>query len=183
MPNLIILSGSDRPNSNAIRVSVFTKSLYKKLGIEPEIVNLADYPFHDVIGGSYDSKIPSVAAFNKKLIEADGIIFVIPEYNGSFPGVLKLAIDYLPFPDGFTHKPVAYIGEAAGAFGSLRAVEQFQLVMNYRNAFSYPERVFIQRISKNFSDDEGPTDPFTSKLLKDQCEGFLAFINSQKASS
>lgn len=113
-------------------------------------------------------------------MSADGLVFVVPEYNGSFPGILKLMLDYMPFPDALVHKPIAYIGEASGAFGALRAVEQLQLIMNYRNAFSYPERIFIQRISKSFTNEDGPTDPLTSKLLDEQCRGFVNFVVSQR---
>lgn len=176
MTSIIIISGTDRPNSNSIRVARFVKKKYDQLQVNAELFDLRDYPFHEIIDGSYDSKKPKVREINQKLMNADGLVFIVPEYNGSFPGVLKLMLDYMPFPDALVHKPIAYIGEASGAFGGLRAVEQLQLVMNYRNAFSYPERVFIQRISKNFNDEDGPTDPFTAKLLNEQCSGFVKWI-------
>lgn len=176
MSSIIIIAGTDRPNSNALRVSQFVQKKYESLGIQPKIVSLENYPFQAIIGGSYDSTLPEVVEFNKPILEADGLIFVVPEYNGSFPGVLKLMLDYMPFPQALIHKPIAYIGEASGAFGALRAIEQLQMIMNYRNALNYPERVFIQRISKDFNDEEGPTDPLTSKLLHEQCEGFLEFV-------
>lgn len=179
MQTIKIISGTDRPGSMALKVSNIVNEKYVKLGANAEIISLENYPFHDIIGGSYDSNIESVAAFNKPIIEADGLVIVVPEYNGSFPGALKFILDYMPFPDALLHKPIAYIGEASGAFGALRAVEQLQLVMNYRNAMNYPERVFIQRISKNFDNELGPTDPFTAKLLDEQCSGFLNFVSTQ----
>jgi len=178
MKKIIIISGSNRSKSNARRVSDYVQKKYTTQGIQAEVFDLKDYPFEDTIDGSYDSKKPKIKAFNEYLLGADGIVFVVPEYNGSFPGFLKVMIDYTPYPNGFENKPIAYIGEASGVFGSLRAVEQFQLVMNYRNALSYPVRVFIQRVSKNFSDEDGPTDPFISKLLDEQITGFSKFVNA-----
>ncbi|MDZ7716989.1 MAG: hypothetical protein U5J95_12320 [Balneolaceae bacterium] len=40
-------------------------------------------------------------------------------------------------------KPIAFVGEANGAFGGMRAVEQLQQVVGYRHAHVFPERVFI----------------------------------------
>lgn len=179
MTKILLLSGTDRPNSYALRLSRYVAKEYEKIGAQTEILSLEDYPFAAVLGGSYNSKLPEIQGFNNKLLHAQAIVFIVPEYNGSFPGVLKLMLDYLPFPDALKHKPVSYIGEASGAFGSLRAVEQLQLVLNYRNAFSFPDRVFIQRISKNFTDETGPTDVVTAILLQEQIRGFLAFVESR----
>jgi len=178
MPNILIISGTNRPNTHSARISEFVRKKYVAIGATASVLDLKDYPFEDAIDGSYDSGKPRIKAINEQLINADGLVFVVPEYNGSFPGVLKVMLDHTPYPSVLGHKPIAYIGEASGAFGSLRSVEQLQLVLNYMNALSYPERVFIQRVSKNWSDEEGPTDPFTAKLLDEQISGFVKFVNT-----
>lgn len=66
--------------------------------MDAEVISLADFPLEEVVGGRYGKKLPAVEAFRKPILEADGLVFVIPEYNGSFPGILKMFIDYLPFP-------------------------------------------------------------------------------------
>lgn len=180
MPTLKIISGTDRPNSQALKVSEYIKPKYEAQGNDVEIISLCDYPFKDVIGGSYDPEIESVKAFNKPILEADGLVFVIPEYNGSFPGVVKLFVDYLPFPKALYHKPIAYIGEAAGAFGALRAIEQLQLICNYRNALNFPDRVFIQRVGKNFNKDTGIDNEMAQELLEDQITKFSSFVAKMK---
>ena len=109
-------------------------------------------------------------------MKADGLVFVIPEYNGSFPGILKVFIDYLPFPEAFEKMPMAFIGEAAGAFGGLRSVEQFQMIANYRNALQFPERVFISRVTQEFDPEDGIEDDFKQKLLLSQVNNFIKFV-------
>ncbi len=178
MTNILIISGTNRPNTHASRIAEFVRKKYEAIGATATVLELKDYPFEDTLDGSYDSSKPRIKAINERLINAEGLVFVVPEYNGSFPGVLKVMIDHTPYPSVLGHKPIAYIGEASGAFGSLRSVEQLQLVLNYMNALSYPERVFIQRVSKNWSDEHGPTDPFTAKLLDDQISGFVKFVNT-----
>lgn len=177
MKKICILSGTDRPGSMALRVSRFLKPLYEKQGAQAEVVSLEDFPLEEAMGGNYGKSLPKIEAFRNKVIEADGIVMVIPEYNGSFPGILKLFIDYLPFPEAFNKKPIAYVGEAAGAFGAIRAVEQLQMVSSYRNAHNFPERIFLQRVNDIFDEDKGITDDFISDLVDSQIEGFVQFVS------
>ncbi len=176
--NLKVISSTDRPNSNALKVSNYVKTLYEQEGVNVEVISLEDFPLAEVAGGQYGKEIPKVKAFRDPIINADGLIFVIPEYNGSFPGILKMFIDYLPFPKAFEKMPMAFIGEADGAFGALRSVEQFQMIANYRNALQFPERVFIARVNKEFDEVSGIKDKFTQGLLESQVRNFIKFVEA-----
>ncbi|MAL18983.1 MAG: NADPH-dependent oxidoreductase [Balneola sp.] len=176
--DLKIISSTDRPNSNALKVSKYVQSLYKERGVEAGVISLADFPLKEVIGGPYGKDLPAVEKFRRPIVEADGLIFVIPEYNGSYPGILKLFVDYLPFPQAFEKMPMAFIGESAGAFGALRSVEQFQMVANYRNALQFPERVFIPRVTDEFDEESGLKDEFKQKLLLSQIDNFIKFVEA-----
>lgn len=176
MTRINILSATDRPDSNALKVSRYVQSLYEERGVQVKICSLHDFPIVDVAGGRYGSDIPSIDEFNDEVLNADGLIMVVPEYNGGFPGILKLWIDYLPFPESFKKVPIALIGEASGAFGALRPVEQLQMVLAYRNANVFPERVFIPRVGKEFDPESGLSDEFKQKLLLSQTDGFIRFI-------
>ena len=174
--NLKIISSTDRPNSWALKVSHYVSELYNTKDIEAQVISLEDFPLVDVIGGKYGKDIPSIKRFREPILTADALIFVIPEYNGGFPGILKMFIDYLPFPGAFERMPMAFVGEASGAFGALRSVEQFQMIVNYRNALQFPERVFIPRVSKEFDPETGLKDDFKQKLLNSQIENFIKFV-------
>ncbi|HAH51657.1 MAG TPA: NADPH-dependent oxidoreductase [Balneola sp.] len=174
--NLSIISSTDRPNSWSLKLSNYISRLYAERNVKAKVVSLEDFPLADVVGGKYGKEITSIKKFREPILEADGIIFVIPEYNGGFPGILKMFIDYLPFPGAFEKMPMAFVGEASGAFGALRPVEQFQMIANYRNALQFPERVFIPRVSKEFDPETGLVDDFKQKLLDSQVENFIKFV-------
>lgn len=178
--DLKIISSTDRPNSMSLSVSNYVAGLYQKEGINAEVISLEGFPTADVEGGKYGKSISSIEDFRRPILEADAIVWVIPEYNGSFPGILKLFIDYLPFPEAFVKTPMAFIGVASGAFGGLRAVEQFQMVANYRNAQLYPERVFIQRVNSAFDPEKGLTVPLQQDLLESKVTGFIEFVKNLK---
>ncbi len=178
--DLKIISSTDRPNSTSLAVSNYVKTLFEREGVNAEVISLEDFPTADVHGGKYWNDVPSVEAFRRPILEADAILWVIPEYNGSFPGILKLFIDYLPFPEAFVKTSMSFIGVATGAFGGLRAVEQFQMILNYRNAPQFPERVFIQRSKKTFDPETGINIPFQQELLENQVKGFIEYVNKSK---
>lgn len=171
-----ILSSTDRPGSNALKVSKYAGSILKKSS-EVEIFSLEDYPLKDVVGGKYGKEVESVQAFNDRFLSADGFLFVIPEYNGGFPGILKMFYDYLPFPKAFQRVPVSVLGEAAGAFGALRPVEQFVQLLSYRNAHIFPDSVYIQRVNDSFDPENGLKSERHQKLLLRQLNDFTVFVS------
>jgi NAD(P)H-dependent FMN reductase len=68
----------------------------------------------------------SVRLLKERIVAADGLMIVTPEYNNSIPGVLKNAIDWLSRPGSdiarvFGHRPVAILGASPGRFGTVMA--------------------------------------------------------------
>jgi NAD(P)H-dependent FMN reductase len=91
----------------------------------PDHVNVVIYegldnlPFYNEDIDTEDPPAP-VAALRAAAAAADAVLVVTPEYNGSIPGVLKNAIDWLSRPYGnsaLQGKPLAVIGAALGRHG------------------------------------------------------------------
>lgn len=180
MIQIHILSATDRPNSNALKVAEYANQFLSEKATT-KIFSLRDFPIRDVAGGKYNDRPESVQEFTSKFLDADGFVFVIPEYNGGFPGILKLFYDYLPFPKAFQKAPVCLIGEAAGAFGALRPVEHFSQLLIYRQAHIFPERMFIQRVNDSFDEEDGLTSEKMQKLWEKQLKGFPDFVEKINA--
>ena len=171
-----IISGTNRPNSNTRKVTARVEAIYKSLGVEFQLLDLADMPPEIFSPASYAEKPAAFKKFTDAILASDGVVIVTPEYNGGIPGVLKYFIDMLPFPDSFEHRPVCFVGLAMGIWGALRPVEQLQAIFGYHNAFIFPERVFMPGIGKlldangHFISDEIP------KRLEKQAAGFVEFV-------
>jgi NAD(P)H-dependent FMN reductase len=82
----------------------------------------------------------------------------------------------LKFPESFERRPVCFTGLGAGVWGALRPVEQLQAIFGYRNAYLFPERVFLPRINDLLGEAGRLKDPELLERLKSQAEGFVDFV-------
>ncbi len=185
--NILIISGTNREGSMSLKMSKKVLKGYLSAGADAKILDLRDLPEDIFRPGSYGKNRPeSFKPFQKLVLEADGIVFVIPEYNGSYPGVLKYFIDLWEYPASFENRCVAYIGIAAGIWGGLRSVEHLQGVMGYRNAFQFNERVFVNKLYQRWDWEGGPLKKIDEKeydineLLESQTRNFIDFCKSNK---
>ena len=142
---------------------------------EAELLDLGELPAEAFRPASYANKPDGFARFQEAVDRCQGMITVIPEYNGSFPGSLKYFIDLLRFPDSFKGLPCAFVGIAAGMWGGLRAVEQMQMVFQYRQARQFNKRVFIPHINAALGEDDRLTPELTERMQA-MLDGFTQFV-------
>lgn len=170
-----IIAGTDRVDSNTFKLSKFIQGIYKNLGEDVEVIDLVEVKDHLHCGPHYGAENTGLKPYIDKILQSEGLIVVCPEYNGSMPGILKYFIDHLKFPESFEYRPVCFIGLSAGMFGGLRPVEHLQQIFGYRNAYVFPERVFIM-MSHNVIDKVGQvTDDKIKALLEKQASNFRKF--------
>ena len=173
---VLLVSGTNRPGSYCLRVARRIEGFYREAGVPVSLFSLLDLPPSIFDPASYAAKPPEVLAVQRRVLDAAALHLVVPEYNGGFPGVLKVFIDHLKFPDSFEHKPVALTGESNGAWGALRPVEQLQQIFSYRNAHLFPTRVFIPRVQTAVADDGTIASEELDARLRHQAVNFAAFV-------
>ncbi|HUR47653.1 MAG TPA: NADPH-dependent FMN reductase [Candidatus Saccharimonadales bacterium] len=177
---LTLLVGTNRPGSNTRKVANQIGAIYHQLGVPVKVIDLALLPPEIFSPLSYGEKPESFRAFSDAILNSTGLIIVTPEYNGSMPGVLKYFIDMLKFPESFQHRPVCFVGLAAGMWGALRPIEQLQQIFSYRNALIFPEKVFLPGINALLNPQGLLTDPEILERLQAQAEGFVSFVERVK---
>jgi NAD(P)H-dependent FMN reductase len=173
---ITLIAGTNRPGSNTRKVVALIEAIYADLRIPVRVLDLADLPAEVFAPGAYASKPEAFRSFSEAVLESSGLHVVTPEYNGSMPGVLKYFIDLLKSPESFQHRPVCFVGLAAGAWGGLRPVEQLQQVFSYRNAFVLPERVFLPGVGDQLDDRGQFKNPEIRERLRNQVVEFVDFV-------
>jgi NAD(P)H-dependent FMN reductase len=172
---IAVISGTNRPDSVTFRVSSIVSGMLGAGGARVAVLDLVDLPPELYAPSSYKEKPAAFETFQGTVLAAEGILTVTPEYNGSYPGALKYFIDMLRFPDSLVDKPAAFIGLSSGRWGALRAVEQLEMVFQYRCAHLFGHRVFLPEVH-NLLDHEGNIkDPDVEKRLRRMALGFAEF--------
>lgn len=170
-----IISGTNRGNSRSLQISKLIQSYYLELGETVEIIDLGQVPLSFETAQNYSG--PHAIGLQKeidKINEAEGLIVVCPEYNGSYSGALKFFIDHWTYPLTFEFRPVCFVG-LGGRFGGLRPVEHLQQVFGYRNAYIFPQRVFLFNIWDKMKSGE-LQDAESVQLLRLQASNFQKFV-------
>ena len=129
---LLGIVGSLRPDSyNAQLMRVVAGRL--PAGVELTVYEgLRDVPPFDAVDRDTSDAPAGVVALRDAIAAADGVLFATPEYNGSIPGQLKNALDWVSVP--FEHnvlrnKPAAVIGTSTGMFGGVWAQAELRKVL------------------------------------------------------
>jgi len=177
---ITLLVGTNRPDSNTRKVAVHVEEIYAGLKVPLHVLDLARLPPEIFSPSSYAEKPKSFRPFAETILQSAGIHVVTPEYNGGMPGVLKYFIDMLKFPESFIDRPVCFVGVAAGVWGALRPVEQLQQIFGYRNAFVYPQRVFLPSVNELLDDQGRLKDESLRQRLLEQATGFVDFVEKLK---
>jgi chromate reductase len=123
--------------------------------LEIALVRIDDLPLYN----QDDEKTPAEAVKRLKdeIANAQGVLFVTPEYNRSIPGVLKNAIDHASRPYGqsaWAGKPAAVIGMSGGAIGTAMAQQHLRNILAYLDmpTLGQPE-AFVQNKQGLFAPD------------------------------
>lgn len=170
-----IISGTNRLRSNSIILANYYRNILKEKGQAADVLSLTELPDNLMATDLYGKRSPGFQPLQDRVTATTKFIFIIPEYNGSFPGVLKLFIDACSFPESFLGKKAALVGHSTGRYGNIRGVEHFTGVCNYCGLHVMPLKLHIPRIREEFDQDGNITDDDTKRFLNQQAEQFIGF--------
>jgi chromate reductase, NAD(P)H dehydrogenase (quinone) len=125
-----------------------------------------------------------VKRLKAEITEAQGLLFVTPEYNRSVPGVLKNAIDHASRPYGqsaFSGKPAGIIGVSVGAIGTAVAQQHLRNTLAYLDTptLGQPE-AFIQAKEGLFESD-GSIGAASRQFLQGWVDRYVAWVKRHSA--
>ena len=171
-----ILVCTNRENSLSEEIAYYYQKLLLQKKQESNIISLKNLPEDFTVSALYNNagKNPVFNLLRDEITKADKIVMIVPEYNGSFPGVLKAFIDGLPYPNSFLDKKIALVGLSAGVQGGALALSHLGDIFAYLNANVLGTRVKLMQIQKFFKDNVVTNDLY-NQLLNEQIDKFIAF--------
>ena len=133
----------------------------KRSDIDTELIDIRKIPIRmdDAGEALKDSE------FSATVARADGLILVVPEYNHSFPGLLKHVLD--TNLKEYVHKAVGVCGVSAGPFGGARMIESLLPVLRELGLVTIFWDVYFGTAGKLFDSATGKiTDPAYSRRVE-----------------
>lgn len=174
---ITVIVGTNRSNSRARLIADLYINLLRDLHADCQLLDLALLPVDVSVSALYGNTgrhdgFNNLAALAST---ADKLVLVVPEYNCSYPGVLKTFIDGLPYPGGIRGKKAALIGLSSGGQGGLLALSHLSDVLMYLGTAVLPARVRLPFIDKHLSETGELQHPLYQQLLQEQAQQLVAF--------
>lgn len=155
MVRVAVISGSASPNrTGAPIVEWIAEKLRDRDGIEVDVVDLQELalPFFD------EPNLPRLQQYvhqhtkdwSARVAAADAFIFVTPEYNGSFPALLKNALDFLH--KEWHYKPAGVVTYGGGISAGLRGAQALRQILAALYMVPIQEAVMVPFVYEHLRD-------------------------------
>ena len=163
-----IISGTNRNDSNTIKVAQYYQQLLKKKDIEANLLSLQ--------GLNVLERNPAFTKIEQEeLMPVKKIIFISPEYNGSFPGVLKAMFDISDIKKTWWGKKALLTGVSTGRAGNLRGMEDLTGILHFMKVVVHPNKLPISVVDKLMDENGNLYDAPTIAAIKTQVHEFIEF--------
>lgn len=165
-----IISGTNRKYSNTYKIAREYQLILKEKGISAGLFSLENLDvFH------YNAAFEKIE--NEVLMPTTHFIIISPEYNGSFPGVLKMLFDSSRSHEMWYHKKALLTGVATGRAGNLRGMDHLADVLNYLKITVHPNKLPISVVNSVVGTDGKIMDDYTLKAINHQLDEFILWGN------
>jgi NAD(P)H-dependent FMN reductase len=163
-----IISGTNREGSNTLKVAELYHSLLAQKGIPAHVVSL--------VGIDLNRKGPELEKLEQEvLIPTDKFIFILPEYNGSYPGALKAMIDLTDIRKVWPNKKALLTGISTGRAGNLRGMDHLAGALNYLKVHVHHNKLPISTVDKLMDEGGKIQDKATLDVIAHQLDEFIHF--------
>ncbi len=163
-----IISGTNRKGSNTLLISKQYQNILKARGIDARLISLE--------GLDLNQKSIELAGMEEDvLIPSEKFIFILPEYNGSYPGSLKTMIDMSDIRKVWWGKKALLTGVSTGRAGNLRGMDHLAGSLNYLKVAVHPNKLPISSIDKILNEAGEIDDQPTINAIQQQVNEFIAF--------
>ncbi|AWV97817.1 NADPH-dependent FMN reductase [Arcticibacterium luteifluviistationis] len=171
-----IIVGTNRTGALSLEMANYYKRKIEAEGNETVMINLQDLPESFAFSALYHNRGKDVSYndFQTNLDAVSKAFIFVPEYNGSFPGVLKTFIDGLRYPDSLLDKKIALVGLSSGVQGNAIGLSHLDDILSYMGANVLGLRVKLGEIAKHF-DGKQISNLTYEGFINEQVRKLLAF--------
>jgi NAD(P)H-dependent FMN reductase len=156
-----IILGTAREGRQSEKVAKFVLEQVKKIGSETELIDVRDY---HIRATNNTGEIPEAKRLAEKVVRAEGFIVVMPEYNHTYPGELKMMLDMIY--EQYARKPVGICAVSGGPLGGARGMQALRLTCIGLGLHPLQEAVYFPMVQDLFDEAGKIKDPSYEKKVK-----------------
>lgn len=162
---ITIISGTDRKGSRTKQVAQYYLDLINQNSTDNKLISL-----EDLTSLKRDDFLLNLE--KDVLIPTEKFIIVMPEYNGSFPGILKLLFDITDIRKCWWHKKALLVGVADGRGGNLRGIEHMTNILHYLKMNVHYNKLPLSKINNEMDEKGVFTNALTIQSIEEQVKSF-----------
>ena len=140
-------------------------------------VRIDDLPLYNQDDDTHQAE--SVKRMKDEIKDAQGLLFITPEYNRSIPGVLKNAIDHASRPPGqnvWGGKPAGILGVSPGVIGTAMAQQHLRNVLSALNVRTLAQPDAFIQAKDGLFDETGGIGPESKTFLQKWMDRYVAWV-------
>lgn len=165
---ITVIAGTNRKDSMTLKVATL---YYRLLSAKYDNVQLLNLEGKAVWERGDEMK----QIEHDQLIPTEKFVLVMPEYNGSFPGILKLMMDNSDIRKVWWYKKAMLVGVADGRAGNLRGLDHMTNILHYLRMNILYNKIPISRINEEIGENGEVLKPATLQAIETQIDEFLKF--------
>ncbi len=184
MLNIPVVLGSVREGRRSLAPAELIVEKIQELGATSQLVDFKELPlpFFDSpippVGLKGVYPYPNVQKWSEIALSADAFVIVTPEYNHSFPAIIKNALDWLY--KEFEKKPFGLVGVSDGSYGGSRAIEHLRPVIENFGAFAIRETVNFTKAPTMFNEQGNLIDEAYLKRIDNFLKSLILHAETLK---
>ncbi len=165
---ITIISGTNRQDSMTLRVANVYYNMFTERSADVKLLSLENKQV-------WERGAAMIELEKQYLVPAQKFVIVMPEYNASFPGILKMMIDNSDIKNCWWYKKAMLVGLSDGRAGNLRGIEHMTSILHYLRVNVLYNKLLLSRITDEINPSGVLLKPETEELIENQIEEFLIF--------
>lgn len=180
----LVFSASLRLESLNTRLAALAAQVIEKNGGKADFALMSEFdcPSFNQDVEAKGTMPDGAIEFRKRLLENDAFIISSPEYNGSMPGYLKNAIDWVSRfrPQPFNERHALLMSASPSMAGGNRALWSLRIPFEHLGTRVFPNMFSLATAHKAFEVDGNISDATLAKRFEDNVTGFMDLVEAAK---
>ena len=180
----LVFSASLRKNSLNTRLATLAVIVIKKHGGLADIADMSEFdcPSYNQDLETNNFQPAGATEFRKRILANDAFIISSPEYNGSVPGLLKNAIDWVSRvrPQPFNEKHALLMSASPSMAGGNRGLWSLRIPLETLGANVFPAMFSLATAHHAFTPDGHIADGILTKRFEDNLVAFMSLVEAAK---